>query len=337
MRPLSPMSRPRICLPGAVALFLLAVLAAPVPTSAAAGPEGAPATSTNPLAAVAYFRQLLAAAPAERGRMLAGKSAQQLRVLTNSIRSYLALPEAERETRLRALELRSLLAPLLRLAPAERAARLQEMPGDYRPLLEERLAYWDRLSTNLQQQVLEEERATRFGSTRALVENRPVLPPMPLSGLSPERQAALLPVLTPWQATTPARQRDVITAFTNLFDRPGDQQSRRLDPLPLSAEERALIEKALEAFRRLEPLQRQACVNGFRKFAELSPAERVQFLRNAEAWQKMSPEDRQRWRDLVNRMPPMPPIPPGFGTPRPPAPPAPSAASSYASNAPPAR
>lgn len=329
-------------LPGAAALLLLAacaVSAAPVPVPAASDAGGV--TTTNPLAAVAYFRRLLSATPAERARLLAGKPAPQLRVLTNSLRTYLALPAAERELRLRAMELRTLLTPLLRLAPAERAARLSSAPAAYRPVLEERLAYWDRLPPHLQQQVLEEERATRFGSSRALVGDRPAMPPVPLGDLSPARQAALAPVLTPWQATTPARQRDVITAFTNLFDQPGDQRNRRLDPLPLSAEERALIEKALEAFRRLEPLQRQACVNGFKKFAELSPAERVQFLRNAEAWQKMSPEDRQRWRDLVNHMPPLPPLPPGFGVPplppvpRPPA--VPSPASAYVSNSPPAR
>lgn len=336
------MFQSRHLLPGAVAALLFAVhaaWAAPAPPPAPGAP-GAGVTPANPLAAVTYFRQLLAAGPVERERMLSGKSAQQVRVLTNGIRTYLALPEAERERRLRTMELRSLLTPLLQLAPADRMARLQAAPAVHRPLLEERLAYWDRLSTNLQRQVLEEERATRFGATRALVGERPTMPPVPMGDLSPARQAALAPILAPWQAVTPARQREVMTVFTNLFDQPEEQLHRRLDPLPLQAEERALIEKALEAFRRLDPLQRQACVNGFKKFAELAPSERVQFLRNAEAWQKMSPEDRRRWRDLVNNMPPLPPLPPGLGAPPlppVPRPPEPASSSTYASNAPPAR
>jgi hypothetical protein len=321
--------------------WALALLASALTAAAAAPPAPPPppapaAAAASP--AVDFFRRLLAASPADRERLLAGKSAQQVRVLTNSIRTYLALPEAERERRLQTLEVRALLTPLLRLGPAERAARLQAAPAVLRPVLEERLAYWDRLPTNVQHQVLQEERATRFGATRVLVAERHPLPPFPLAGISPERQAALMPILAPWTATTPARQREAIAAFTNLFESPADRKSRQLDPLPLSPEERALIEKALEAFRRMDPIQRQACVTGFRQFAELTPAERVQFLRNAEAWQRMSPEDRQRWRDLVNQMPSLPPLPPGFGAPTPPPVPRaarPPASSSYASNAPP--
>ena len=72
---------------------------------------------------------------------------------------------------------------------------------------------------------------------------------------------------------------------------------------------RAGVEGASE---RLDPFQRERCVNGFRKFAGLSLRERQQFLSNVESWEAMSAEDRKVWRALVNRISiPTPPAPPG--------------------------
>jgi len=45
----------------------------------------------------------------------------------------------------------------------------------------------------------------------------------------------------------------------------------------------------------------------------MSSEERARFLRNAERWQKMPEEDRNKWRTLVRAVPPLPPLPPGFG------------------------
>jgi hypothetical protein len=39
----------------------------------------------------------------------------------------------------------------------------------------------------------------------------------------------------------------------------------------------------------------------------MSDAERAEFLKNAESWAKMSPQERQTWRDLVARIPLWPP------------------------------
>jgi hypothetical protein len=44
----------------------------------------------------------------------------------------------------------------------------------------------------------------------------------------------------------------------------------------------------------------------------MTPAERAQFLKNAERWKEMSAADRQTWRTLVAKLPP---LPPGFGLP----------------------
>jgi hypothetical protein len=45
--------------------------------------------------------------------------------------------------------------------------------------------------------------------------------------------------------------------------------------------------------------------------------ERQQFLKNAERWQTLSPNERQQWRALVAKLatPPLPPMPGGKSTP----------------------
>jgi hypothetical protein len=41
----------------------------------------------------------------------------------------------------------------------------------------------------------------------------------------------------------------------------------------------------------------------------MSAAERAEFLKNAEHWSQMSPNERQTWRDLVAQVPVWPPLP----------------------------
>src|SRR5687768_15744779 len=52
--------------------------------------------------------------------------------------------------RLRTLELRWHLLPLLSAAPSNRVVRIQAVPERDRPLIEERLRLWDRLPPELQ-------------------------------------------------------------------------------------------------------------------------------------------------------------------------------------------
>jgi hypothetical protein len=45
----------------------------------------------------------------------------------------------------------------------------------------------------------------------------------------------------------------------------------------------------------------------------MDPGERADFLRNADRWREMSADQRERWRRLVDAVPPLPPLPPGAG------------------------
>jgi len=289
-----------------------------------------------PPSPIDYFRKLIDATPVEREKLLEGRSAEHRRVLTNNLQSYLSLSASNREMRLRAMELRYHLTPLLQMSATNRAQRLALVPEAYRQEVSGRLALWDRLAPEVQKQIVENGRAIR--------KDPPVLPPMPPlppvrtaipRGYNSNVLAASDTALNRWQTYPEAKRREIFTLFTNLFDQAEPQKQKAL--APLSAAERDLMEKALATYRGLTPIQRSSCVNAFKKFADLPLAERRQFLRNAEAWQAMKPEDRERWRHIVSNLPPMPPLPPGFGMPPiPPLPPPRPAASSslLASNTP---
>ncbi len=254
---------------------------------------------------IQYFRRLLEAPAAEREQLLAGKSPEHRRVLTNSVRIYLALTPEDRELRLGAMELRHYLTPLMHLPATNRTPSLQMVPESYHALVLERLDYWDRLSPEMRQQLLD----------RGIL--IPVLPTRshPVRGYSSNQLVAVDAAARQWQSFSGAKRAEITANFEKLFNVSQAEQDKTLRPLPLSDAERGQIEKALEKFARMQPAERQVVVKSFDKFAGLSPEERRQFLRNAEAWQKMSSEDRQRWRYLVNNLPPLPPLPPGFGLP----------------------
>jgi len=77
----------------------------------------------------------------------------------------------------------------------------------------------------------------------------------------------------------------------------------------MPAQERADMELVLQRFRRLSPTQRRSCVDSFTRLATMPPAERSEFLRQAERWGSLPANERQAWRQIVNKLPVFPPIP----------------------------
>jgi hypothetical protein len=261
---------------------------------------------------IAYFRELLAAQPEEREKLLAGKSAEVRRILENGVRTYEALSPEEREFRLRTMELRYHVTSLLRVAPVNRAERLKQVPDRDRPLVEDRLKYWDNLSAEDQKEALENERIIRIWGPAPWSSRREI----PLTGQASNQVRQIEKQLIRWQTMPDARRAQIQKNFQTLFEFSDAEKAReKLQPLPLNEEERQLMQATLDRFQKLAPLQRANCIKNFEKFAELSPAERRQFLLNAQEWQKMKPEDREAWRKLVSKVPRMPPLPPGLGQP----------------------
>ena len=277
----------------------------------ATSPSPAPVVPPLPSATrspIDYFRELLEASPADREKLLAGRSVEHRKVLENSLRAYQALTPDERELRLRTMDLRFYLSSFLRTAPSNRADRLQLVPAKERSLVEERLKLWDQFSTEDQKELLDNERLMR------LFENvgagaRPKEIPLTVQTSNQVRQIER--ELIRWQILPEVRRVQIQRNFIRIFQLTDAEKAReQLQPLSLSPEERRLMENTLDQFKGLSPLQRDLCIRNFRKFADLSPVERRQFLVSAQEWQKMKPEDRETWRKLVSKVPQLPPLPP---------------------------
>jgi hypothetical protein len=228
---------------------------------------------------VAFFRQLLAMSPAERNAALTNRPPEARARILAKIREYRALDPDERELRLRATELRWWLAPLFKLAPDARAARVAMVPDDFRPIVAARLAQWDALPPDLQKEFLENDKTLHY-----------------FSRLEPTNQSSATP-----------EQQKIAAQFNQFFDLTDAEKTAALNSL--SAAERATMEKTLASFNQLPVQQRRLCVRNYAKFAGMSGPERAEFLKNAQKWAAMSPKERQSWRDIVEHVPMLPPMP----------------------------
>ena len=230
---------------------------------------------------VAFFRQLLILSPVEREQSLTNRTPEARARIMAKVHEYQLLNPDERELRLRATELRWYLVPLLRTPPADRAGQLARIPPEFGTLVQSRLAQWDLLPPPLQQEFLTNDPTLHYFAQ----------PPPPAN----------------------TRQQQLTAAFHQFLElKPAE---KTLILATLSETERAQMEKTLQTFQHLPVQQRALCLRNFGKFAGMTSAERAEFLKNSESWAKMSPQERQAWRDLVAHVPlwpPMPAVPPAI-------------------------
>jgi len=287
--------------------FTLGLMAATVLAVRAQNPTPPPVdftdTFTNPVSTtsalqspVSFFRKLLVLSPPELNDALTNRPPEARERILAKIEEYKLLPPNEREARLRATDLRWWLTPMLGLAPDARANRLARVPEDLRPLINSRLEQWSILPPTLQEEYLANEQALRY--------------------------FALLPM--PPSPAVVERQQKIAASFNRLFELTPDEKEETLNTLPET--ERAQMEDTLKAFNHLPPQQREVCLRSYTKFAGMTAGEQAEFLKNAERWSTLTPEERQSWRELVNQVPiwPVgwtppspPPLPPDFSSPNP--------------------
>jgi hypothetical protein len=277
----------------------------------AAEPSGEPASAAvqPPVPVVRspihLFRELMLQSPEDRERFLAGRSGPARDQILKGLREFEALEPDERELRLRMMELRWYLRPLLELAPEPRSNALSRIPEPERGLVEGRLALWDQLSPEAREELLDHELTIHY-----LVR---------LEGISGDGQTALLQRLPEEQRRQIVGELDRLRAlpeetrrrmyrhFQEFFELTAEEKRQALGSL--TEAERQEMEESLQAFEKLPAALRRHCIEAFRKFADLPPDERRQFLRNADRWAAMSATERHAWRELVRRVPPMPPLP----------------------------
>ncbi|MEI6076098.1 MAG: DUF3106 domain-containing protein [Verrucomicrobiota bacterium] len=235
--------------------------------------------STSP---VDFFRQLLDKSPDACAAALTNRPPAARERILAKVREYQALDPNEREQRLRATELRWWLTPLLHLPMAERDKRLAEVPASLRELVRSRLAQWDILPAQLQQEFLANEKAVHYF---AHVEENT-------------------------RAASDAPSRQFAEQFNHFFELTPAERRQTLGRL--TAEERQQMEQTMKSFEALPPPQRFQCLRNYARFAGMTAAARSEFLKNAESWSKLSPRERQAWRDLVAHVPEWPPMPPAI-------------------------
>ena len=267
---------------------------------------------------ISFFRELLAMNGAERKQALTNRSPEGRTAILAKVREYESLKPDERELRLEVTELCWYLRPLMSAPATNRAAQLAEIPPRQRKLVEDRLREWDKLAPGVQKELLENEATVRYLAEiegRTDEQRREMLRRIP-----PARREVLEQGITRWDAMSGEQRRRMLARFNQFFELTSQEKDKVLQTP--SGPERRQIEKTLQAYGSLPPEQRAECLRSFAKFASLSLEERRQFLKNAERWKAMSPNERQTWRDLVRNMPPplppdLPPLPPGMRSSRP--------------------
>jgi predicted Fe-S protein YdhL (DUF1289 family) len=309
---LPPLSICRVAaLLGASHLLLAALPAQAAATGAVSAPaNSAPARPPMPslppaLSPISFFRDLLAMDAAGREQALTNRPPQIKAQILAKVREYESLKPDERELRLRVTELRWYLRPLMSAPATNRPAQLAMIPETYRKLVEDRLQEWDKLSPDLQAELLVNESTIRYLTEiegRTEEQRRQTLEAIPLGG-----RTVLERGIDKWSSLSEDRRQKMLSRFREFFELTAQEKRKVINTLPGLG--RGQIEKTMRALDNLPPDQRDQCIRSLEKFAGLSLAERQQFLKSAERWKLMSPSERQVWRELVQRFPPLPPPP----------------------------
>ena len=290
----------------------------PALTLAAAWFATQTAAAENAESPFARFRDILDLPENQRAIAIEGlnpNSDNQARVIRSKVQEYLAMPELERNRRLEALDFRWHLLSLLKSAPADRDQNLAVLPERFRPEVEKRLGSWDQLDKKVRENLWKNQTAYHFlmrhrnqphGSRTNALKRLP----------SKYRQKVEADIAH-WRRLSSAERREMCEHFHRFFNLPQTEQQQTLHRLPRG--EQTKMQASIDRFRLMSPAQRKVCIQSLQKLADMSREERARFLRNAERWQTLKPEERKSWRTLVQRMPP---LPPGFGAqPNPPLPP----------------
>src|SRR5262245_21826416 len=175
-----------------------------------------------------------------------------------------------------------------------RLARLGMIPPEHRELVEARLQEWDKLPAELQKGLLENEAAI---SCLTALEATSRQTPVPMS---PERKQKLEEGIRQWQALSEEERERIMSSFNQFFNLTPQEKEKALRTL--SDAERRQIDKTLRKYSELSGAKRAACIGSFEKFADLSLEERQDFLKNADRWKLMTPDERQAWKDLVSKV-----------------------------------
>lgn len=268
-------------------------------------------------APVELFRQLLRMNAADENAFLAKYPPQTQKRVREKLQEYKSLTPEQAELRLRVTELWYYLPPLMAMPSTNRAPQLASIPEEIRALLEIKLARYDALPPDRQQEILTNGPALHY--LFQFSNSTPIQQSQILTNMSQTQRAALAQNLQKWQNLTESERRNLKTRFEEFFGLTPHEQVETLSVLPET--ERQQIEDSLSVYRHMTRSQRIRCVSSFDKLANLTPRERQEFLRDAWRWNSMTESERQAWRKLVDNLRRQPPLPSDLIPPPPPPPP----------------
>ena len=257
---------------------------------------------------VQEFRELLVMTPEARAEQLFVHPPGMREPIEAKVKEYLALTPEDRELRLQATELRHYLSLLMPLHPTNRAPLVVQIAEPMRAAVEARLEVWNIMPPAMQEEMLTNEQVVRHFTqlgVMSAVQRKAMLDAMPA-----EQRAKLEGDIARWRALPEGTRKGVFAQMNQFFELNAPEREKAMRKL--SAAERDAMKQTLVAFSELTPEQRQTCIRSFEKFAGMSLADRQIFLKKAEAWQKMTPSEREHWREVVSKVPHLPPFPPGM-------------------------
>ena len=230
---------------------LLWILLAVRLVAASSAPPPVPEPQRSP---AVLFRQLLAATASQRSELLASKPEPARTLIVAKLKEFEALPPDQRELRLQVAQLQFYLSPLLRAPATVRSNRLERVPPEDRPLLEERLQAWDALPEDTRREILETERSLSYFVRQESAD------PRKLAALLEQVPAPARPEIEAQFArwsSLPAEERARKAAhFSRFFDLSGPERDKTLSRLP--DVERQQMERTLAKFSSLPPGSRHS-------------------------------------------------------------------------------
>ncbi|HXG49272.1 MAG TPA: DUF3106 domain-containing protein [Methylomirabilota bacterium] len=306
MKPPSPRRTAEMMLVAWLVAAALPAWGQPAGAATKAVPTNVPVMRMSlPPSPLGLVRQILAMTPDQRQKYLSEKNPRHRKFLEAKLAEFDQLSPEEREARLQSLQLRHYLSLLIRLPATNRQAVLASVPEADRALIQERLKLWDQIRPEQQKLFLEHEAAVR----RQVTEDSATPQDPVLRAYTPMDVAQMQRQWNAWNELPPEKRSEIQAQFHQFFSMPPAKKERTLEALDDRKRD------ALIVLDRLPKEERDQCLQGFQKFAELTPEERHEFLKAAASWKKMSESQRQAWRNLAGKLPPAFPLPPGFSNP----------------------
>lgn len=254
------------------------------------------------------FRSIMEMKEDERELYLKDKSLAEQRYIKEKIAEFLNLNPFEREVKFRVWNLRYYFGIVAQIPIQARVQWLNQIPEPYRSALEERLKEWDLLSEDIKKEIISNSRLLEF-----LVPafNEPPLPPLPNTKLLLVNQD-LEKELAHWKELSTEHRQKILDKFRELLT------LRVQEIADLIKQTHPHMEKLKSLLIKISDLpdpEKTNCLKALEHFLQMNVEEQEKFLKKAEFWMSLTPQQRQAWKKLLSDipMPPLPPIP-GFSS-----------------------